>query len=64
MLLEGKQAVIYGAGGSIGGAVARALAREGADLHLTGRRSGPLAALAAEIRTHGGTATCDGGRAR
>jgi NAD(P)-dependent dehydrogenase (short-subunit alcohol dehydrogenase family) len=57
MLLEGKQAVIYGAGGSIGGAVARAFAREGADLHLTGRRSGPLAALAAEIRTHGGTAT-------
>ena len=30
MLLEGKNAVIYGAGGSIGAAVARALAREGA----------------------------------
>ena len=30
MLLEGKNAVIYGGGGSIGGAVARAFAREGA----------------------------------
>jgi 3-oxoacyl-[acyl-carrier protein] reductase len=30
MLLENKVAVIYGAGGSIGGAVARAFAREGA----------------------------------
>ena len=30
MLLEDKAAVIYGAGGAIGGAVARAFAREGA----------------------------------
>ena len=30
MLLDDKTAVIYGAGGSIGGAVARAFAREGA----------------------------------
>jgi NAD(P)-dependent dehydrogenase (short-subunit alcohol dehydrogenase family) len=30
MLLENKVAVIYGAGGSIGGAVAQAFAREGA----------------------------------
>jgi NAD(P)-dependent dehydrogenase (short-subunit alcohol dehydrogenase family) len=30
MLLEGKNAVIYGGGGAIGGAVARGLAREGA----------------------------------
>jgi len=37
MLLESKSAVIYGAGGAIGGAVARAFAREGAGLFLTGR---------------------------
>jgi NAD(P)-dependent dehydrogenase (short-subunit alcohol dehydrogenase family) len=29
MLLENKNAVIYGGGGAIGGAVARAFAREG-----------------------------------
>ena len=37
MLLENKIAVIYGAGGAIGGAVARAFARDGATLFLTGR---------------------------
>ena len=37
MMVEHKVAVIYGAGGAIGGAVARALAREGANLFLTGR---------------------------
>jgi NADP-dependent 3-hydroxy acid dehydrogenase YdfG len=31
MLLENKNAVVYGAGGAIGGAVAQAFAREGAD---------------------------------
>ena len=38
MMLNDKVAVIYGAGGAIGGAVARAFAREGAKLFLTGRR--------------------------
>ena len=57
MLLEGKNAVIYGAGGAIGGAIARAFAREGATVHLTGRRAEPLDALAEEIRGHGGAAT-------
>jgi NAD(P)-dependent dehydrogenase (short-subunit alcohol dehydrogenase family) len=37
MLLENKTAVIYGAGGAIGGAVARAFEREGATLFLPGR---------------------------
>ena len=37
MLLEDKNAIIYGAGGAIGGAVARAFAREGARVFLTGR---------------------------
>jgi NAD(P)-dependent dehydrogenase (short-subunit alcohol dehydrogenase family) len=48
-LLEGKTAVIYGAGGGIGGGVARTFAREGATVHLVGRRREPLEALAAEI---------------
>ena len=38
MLLENRTAVIYGAGGAIGGAVARAFAREGAKVFLSGRR--------------------------
>jgi 3-oxoacyl-[acyl-carrier protein] reductase len=56
VLLEGKNAVIYGAGGPIGGAVARAFVREGANLHLAGRRAEPFEGLAAEIRGHGGAA--------
>jgi len=36
VLLENKNAVIYGGGGAIGGAVARAFAREGAKVHLAG----------------------------
>jgi NAD(P)-dependent dehydrogenase (short-subunit alcohol dehydrogenase family) len=56
MLLDGKNAVIYGAGGAIGGAVARAFAREGARLYLTGRRAGPLEQVASAIRTAGGRA--------
>ena len=37
MMLKDKVAVIYGAGGGIGGAVARAFAHEGAKVFLTGR---------------------------
>jgi len=37
VLLEDKNAVIYGGGGKVGGAVARAFAREGAKVFLTGR---------------------------
>jgi 3-oxoacyl-[acyl-carrier protein] reductase len=36
MLLKNKKAIIYGAGGSIGGLVARAFAREGATVYLVG----------------------------
>ncbi len=36
MLLKNKTAVVYGAGGAIGSAVARAFAREGARVFLTG----------------------------
>src|SRR5262245_19771878 len=56
MLLEHKVAVIYGAGGSIGGAVARAFAREGARLFLAGRTRAKLDKLAGAIRASGGVA--------
>jgi NAD(P)-dependent dehydrogenase (short-subunit alcohol dehydrogenase family) len=56
MLLENKNAVIYGAGGSIGGAVAREFAREGARLFLTGRTREKLEAVASEIAAEGGSA--------
>jgi 3-oxoacyl-[acyl-carrier protein] reductase len=56
MLLEGKNAIIYGGGGSIGGAVARAFAREGAKVHLAGRTQETLDAVADGIRAAGGAA--------
>lgn len=56
MLLEDKNAVIYGGGGSIGGAVARAFAREGANVFLAGRTSTRLEEVAGEIRSAGGVA--------
>jgi 3-oxoacyl-[acyl-carrier protein] reductase len=56
MLLKDKVTVVYGAGGSIGGAAARAFAREGAQVFLAGRTRAPLEALAEEIRGAGGTA--------
>jgi NAD(P)-dependent dehydrogenase (short-subunit alcohol dehydrogenase family) len=55
-LLPQKTAVIYGAGGSLGGATARAFAREGATVHLTGRTRAPLDAVAADIVAAGGRA--------
>jgi 3-oxoacyl-[acyl-carrier protein] reductase len=56
MLLEGKNAVIYGAGGSIGGQVARTFAREGARVFLAGRTRDKLEAVAADITAAGGAA--------
>ena len=56
MLLENRVAVIYGAGGSIGGAVARAFAREGARVFLAGRTQASLDKVANEIRLSGGAA--------
>jgi NAD(P)-dependent dehydrogenase (short-subunit alcohol dehydrogenase family) len=56
MRLSGKVAVIYGAGGAIGGAVARAFAREGARLFLTGRSLAPLEAVAGDVGSAGGSA--------
>ncbi len=56
MLLEGKNAVIYGGGGSIGGAVARTFAGEGAKVFLVGRTRGPLETVASDIEKMGGRA--------
>jgi NAD(P)-dependent dehydrogenase (short-subunit alcohol dehydrogenase family) len=55
-LLESKTAIVYGAGGSLGGGVARTFAREGAAVHLGGRTREPLDAVAADIAEAGGTA--------
>jgi NAD(P)-dependent dehydrogenase (short-subunit alcohol dehydrogenase family) len=44
---EGQNAAIYGGGGAIGGAVARAFRREGAMVHLAGRTLAPLQVVAA-----------------
>jgi NAD(P)-dependent dehydrogenase (short-subunit alcohol dehydrogenase family) len=49
MMLENKVAVIYGAGGAIGSAVARAFAREGARLFLTGRDRTSVEAVARDV---------------
>jgi 3-oxoacyl-[acyl-carrier protein] reductase len=56
MLLENKTAVIYGGGGSIGGAMARAFAAEGARVFLAGRTPATLETVAGEIREAGGLA--------
>ena len=56
MLLENRNAIIYGGGGTIGGAVARAFAREGATVHLVGRTPATLAKVADDIRAAGGAA--------
>jgi NAD(P)-dependent dehydrogenase (short-subunit alcohol dehydrogenase family) len=49
MLLKDKVAVIYGAAGAIGGAVARAFASEGANLFLTGRDVAPVEVVAKDV---------------
>ena len=54
MLLQNKNAVVYGGGGAIGGAVARAFAREGATVFLVGRTQARLDAVASDIAADGG----------
>ena len=55
-MLNGKAAVIYGAGGAIGSAVARAFASEGAAVFLTGRNLTSVEVVAKDIVGAGGTA--------
>ena len=56
MLLNNKNAVIYGAAGHIGSAVARAFARDGARVFLAGRTLAKLQRVAEEISASGGVA--------
>jgi len=55
-MLEGKHAVIFGAGGSIGSAVAVELASEGAEVHLAGRTIESVDATAGKITAAAGRA--------
>jgi 3-oxoacyl-[acyl-carrier protein] reductase len=56
VLLRDRNAVIYGGAGAVGGAVARAFAREGARVFLAGRTAATLDAVADDIRSAGGLA--------
>ena len=53
MILKGKVAVIYAAGGAVGSSVARAFAGEGAKLFLTGRNLASVEKVAKEIASTG-----------
>ena len=55
-LIDGKVALVTGAGTGIGRESAILLAREGATVILTGRRIGPLEEVVAEIKKQGGKA--------
>ncbi len=60
--LDGLSALITGATGDIGQAIARALARQGASITLLARSTGSLETLAANLAEEGAivrTATCD-----
>src|ERR1700716_1748547 len=59
MLLANKVAIVYGAGGGIGGGVARTFALEGARVFLVGRTREPLDKVAADIKSAGGKAEVD-----
>jgi NADP-dependent 3-hydroxy acid dehydrogenase YdfG len=59
--LDGKVAWVTGAGTGIGEAGAKALAREGASVVLSGRRREPLEAVARAIETAGGRAVVEPG---
>jgi 3-oxoacyl-[acyl-carrier protein] reductase len=59
MLLSGKSAVIYGAGGGVGRFVAKAFAREGATVFLAGRTTASLEAVSQEISKARGAAEVD-----
>ena len=56
MTLQNKNAIIYGAGGSLGGAVAKALAEAGASVFLTGRHIDSIQQTADQILRLGGRA--------
>jgi 3-oxoacyl-[acyl-carrier protein] reductase len=53
VLLENRTAIVHGGSGNVGSAVARAFAREGAEVHLTGRTRATLEETANVIRDQG-----------
>jgi NAD(P)-dependent dehydrogenase (short-subunit alcohol dehydrogenase family) len=55
-MLQGKSAVVFGAGGSIGSAVAKEFAAEGAEVFLAGRTRSNLEPVAKKITEAGGKA--------
>jgi 3-oxoacyl-[acyl-carrier protein] reductase len=57
--LSGKTALVTGASGGLGGAIARALHGQGAHVVLTGTRLAALAAAAAELGQRVSTLACD-----
>jgi 3-oxoacyl-[acyl-carrier protein] reductase len=59
MILHDKNAIIYGAAGSLGGAVATALAAAGAKVFLTGRNIDSVQKIADNILEAGGKAEAD-----
>src|SRR5262245_54303248 len=56
MILHNKNAIIYGAGGSLSGAIAKALAGAGAKVFLTGHHIESVQKTADEIIASGGKA--------
>jgi NAD(P)-dependent dehydrogenase (short-subunit alcohol dehydrogenase family) len=56
MRLDGKVALVVGAGGGMGTAVPALFAREGARVVVAARREGPMRELVAAIQAHGGAA--------
>jgi len=57
--LTGKTALVTGASGGIGGAIAQALHAAGATVALSGTRTAPLQALAASLGSRAHVLTCD-----
>jgi 3-oxoacyl-[acyl-carrier protein] reductase len=53
-ILKGKYAVVFGAGGSIGAAVAKEFAAEGAEVFLSGRTKSKVEQVASQIVAAGG----------
>ena len=59
LMLENRSAVIYGAGGAIGGAVTRAFADAGARVYLAGRSMARLEKVASDIGDAAGLSEVD-----
>ncbi len=57
--LSGKRALVTGASGAIGGAIARALHAQGARVVLSGTRRDSLEALASELGSNAHVTPCD-----